>query len=159
MQRRADHPPPRSPTSLRTHTHTGDASNCTLKASVPDPAGGKPKKWELKLPARDHTQALENILDFISANVSPGFAGDVAAVGHRIVHGLDISKPVLLDARALAKIQEASVFAPLHNPAGLQGIQAAQQVFEGVPQVRPADAESVRCAPGGATRRAAHPRA
>ncbi|EFJ50488.1 acetate kinase [Volvox carteri f. nagariensis] len=113
----------------------GDSANCTLKASSPDPLGGKSRKWELKLPAADHTCALQEILDFISDNVSGSFSNEVVAVGHRIVHGLDISAPVLLDSVALERIREAAVFAPLHNPAGLQGIEAAQNVFSGVPQV------------------------
>ncbi|GIL65712.1 hypothetical protein Vafri_19392 [Volvox africanus] len=113
----------------------GDSANCTLKASAPDPLGGKARKWELKLPASDHTSALQEILGFISGHVSGSFSSEVVAVGHRVVHGLDISAPVLLDAVALDRIREAAVFAPLHNPAGLQGIEAAQRVFEGVPQV------------------------
>ncbi|GLC39612.1 hypothetical protein PLESTB_001956700 [Pleodorina starrii] len=113
----------------------GDKANCTLKASAPDPSGGKSRKWDLKLPAGDHTAALREILAFISDHVSGSFSREVVAVGHRIVHGLDISQPVLLDERALGRIREAAVFAPLHNPAGLQGIEAAQSVFQGVPQV------------------------
>lgn len=116
----------------------GDAQNCVLKASAPDPAnpGAKPRKWELKIPATDHIYAMQSIMDFISEQVSGSFAGEVMAVGHRIVHGLDTSAPVLLDERSTAKIRAASTFAPLHNPAGLQGIEAAQRVFgPAVPQV------------------------
>lgn len=113
----------------------GDSANCTLKAAAPDPLGGKARKWELQLPASDHTSALQQILTFISNNVSESFSHEVVAVGHRIVHGLDISAPVLLDDATLARIREAAVFAPLHNPAGLQGIEASQRIFEGVPQV------------------------
>ncbi|KXZ50987.1 ACK2 protein [Gonium pectorale] len=117
----------------------GDPLNCVLKAKE-DSTAGKPRKWELKIPAKDHVGAMNGIMDFIREAVGEGggyprgpFA--VRAVGHRIVHGLDLSDPVLLDAAALAKIREAAVLAPLHNPPGLQGIHAAQQVFPGVPQV------------------------
>ncbi|KXZ55440.1 ACK1 protein [Gonium pectorale] len=112
----------------------GDAANCTLKASVPD-GSGKAKKWELKIPAKDHVAAMQSIMDFITENVSSDFASEVMAVGHRIVHGLDISQPVLLTDESIAKIKEAATFAPLHNPPGLQGIDAAQKVFGTVPQV------------------------
>ncbi len=116
----------------------GDAQHCVLKASAPDPAnpGAKPRKWELKIPAADHITAMQGIMDFISEQVSGSFAAEVTAVGHRIVHGLDTSAPVLLDERSTAKIRAAATFAPLHNPAGLQGIEAAQRVFgPAVPQV------------------------
>ncbi len=52
-----------------------------------------------------------------------------------MVHGLDIHKAVLLDDAVIDKIRAAASLAPLHNPAGLQGIAAAQQVFKGVAQV------------------------
>lgn len=52
--------------------------------------------------------------------MSSTFAAEVRAVGHRIVHGLDISQPALLDEGVVAKIREAAVLAPLHNPPGLQ---------------------------------------
>ncbi|GFR50508.1 hypothetical protein Agub_g12774 [Astrephomene gubernaculifera] len=112
----------------------GDASNCVLKASAPS-AEGKPKKWEIKIPAKDHVGAMENILSFLKENVSGTFAKEVVAVGHRVVHGLDISQPAILCENTVNKIREAAVLAPLHNPPGLQGIDAAQKVFPDVPQV------------------------
>ncbi|KAG2438066.1 hypothetical protein HXX76_005676 [Chlamydomonas incerta] len=78
---------------------------------------------------------MKGILDFIKENVSATFAREVVAVGHRIVHGLDLSQPVLLTPSSLATIKQAAVLAPLHNPPGLQGIEAATEVFSGVPQV------------------------
>lgn len=115
----------------------GDAANCTLKASAPSEApGSKGRKWELKIPAKDHVGAMESIMDFIKENVSSAFSREVVAVGHRIVHGLDLSQPALLNEKTIDKIRQAAVLAPLHNPPGLQGIDAAQRVFSGVPQVR-----------------------
>lgn len=115
----------------------GDADNCTLKASAPPLKQGDPsRKWQLRVPAKDHVSAMQNIMDFIKDNVSSAFAQEVVAVGHRIVHGLEISQPVLLTKTAIGKIREAAVLAPLHNPPGLQGIDAAEKVFMGVPQVR-----------------------
>lgn len=54
----------------------------------------------------------------------------------RVVHGLDIHSAVQLTDATIAKIKQASVLAPLHNPPGLQGIEAALKVFGQVPQVR-----------------------
>ena len=85
--------------------------------------------------AKDHTSALQTILDFLRSNGVPKIADQVKAVGHRVVHGLDISAPVLLTPNVVQQIKNAQVLAPLHNPPGLVGIAAAQEVFKGVPQV------------------------
>jgi acetate kinase len=61
----------------------------------------------------------------------------LAAVGHRVVHGLDLTQACLVTPAIKAKIREAAKLAPLHNPAGLAGIEAAEAVFGGrggVPQ-------------------------
>ena len=74
-----------------------------------------------------------------AAPLPPSFPPQVSAVGHRVVHGMGISAPALLSAAVVAQIQDAAVLAPLHNAAGLQGIQAAQEVFgDAIPQVWPA---------------------
>jgi acetate kinase len=79
---------------------------------------------------------MHTILGFLLANFSRRFEDEVAAVGHRIVHGMTISEPSLLTEAVIEQIQEAAVLAPLHNRAGLQGIRAAQEVFGmAVPQV------------------------
>ncbi|KAG2454195.1 hypothetical protein HYH02_001230 [Chlamydomonas schloesseri] len=124
-----------SPGAAGLFDRIGDTANCVLKASVPED-GGKPKKFEKKIPAKDHLTAMQDIMSFIDENVSSTFASEVCAVGHRIVHGLDISQPKLLTPDVISCIQDASVFAPLHNPPHLQGIYAAQKVFgPSVPQV------------------------
>lgn len=77
---------------------------------------------------------METIMDFLGDNVSKKIHEEVMAVGHRVVHGLDIHNAVLLDDNVIEKIKVAAHLAPLHNPPGLQGIEAAQKVFSGVPQ-------------------------
>jgi len=60
----------------------------------------------------------------------------LGAVGHRVVHGGErLIAPTLIDDKALAIIDECSVYAPLHNPVNLAGIRAAREVFPAVPQV------------------------
>lgn len=59
-----------------------------------------------------------------------------AAIGHRIVHGgSDLFAPVVIDAGVLAKLEQATAFAPLHGPAALSLIRAAQGRYPHVPQV------------------------
>lgn len=113
----------------------GDAANSTLSAKVQLPDGTM-KKWNDKTPITNHTCALEKLMSFLGDNVSRNIEQEVVAVGHRIVHGLDIAKAVLLDDGVVSKIQQASTLAPLHNPPGLAGISASQKVFGMlVPQV------------------------
>jgi len=58
----------------------------------------------------------------------------IKAVGHRMVHGADIfTKSVIIDKEALAKFEAISHLAPLHNPANIAGINAAQEVLPDIP--------------------------
>lgn len=62
--------------------------------------------------------------------------GGLLAVGHRVVHGGEaFSDSVVLDAAAVAAIEECSPLAPLHNPANLLGIQAAREHLPGAVHV------------------------
>ncbi len=58
------------------------------------------------------------------------------AIGHRIVHGgADHVEPELIDASVLADLRDLIPLAPLHQPAGLAGIEAMAGAFGAVPQV------------------------
>jgi acetate kinase len=61
---------------------------------------------------------------------------DIAAIGHRVVHGgEDFHRPTLIDAAVVEAIRKNIPLAPLHNPANLDGIDVALRLFPGVPQV------------------------
>jgi acetate kinase len=61
---------------------------------------------------------------------------EIAAVGHRVVHGgADFADPVLVDDRLVAAVERLVPLAPLHNPANLEGIQVALKLFPDLPQV------------------------
>lgn len=63
-------------------------------------------------------------------------AGDIAAFGHRIVHGgPDLNRAVLVDEATLARIEAVSPLAPLHNPPALDVLKGLQRRFPGVPQI------------------------
>ncbi|MBI3563719.1 MAG: acetate kinase [Elusimicrobia bacterium] len=103
-------------------------------------ATGKPPFKE-DAPLRDYRAAIDRIVRW---TISPesGIEGvrsmaDIHAVGHRVVHGGEkFQKSVLIDASVVEGIEECVELAPLHNPANLKGIRAAQEVFgRGVPQV------------------------
>lgn len=84
---------------------------------------------------QDHQDALGVVSRFLGDAFSSGFTERMHSVGHRVVHGLTISEPVLIDEGVLATIREAIDLAPLHNPAGLQGIEAAMRTFASAPHV------------------------
>ena len=60
----------------------------------------------------------------------------VQACGHRVVHGKDIPRALLVSAEVERQIEDAASLAPLHNPPNLEGIRAAARIFVGTPQVQ-----------------------
>ena len=61
---------------------------------------------------------------------------NVAAVGHRVVHGAEkFKKPVLIDKVVIQKIKQYCSIAPLHNPANLAGILACKKLLPDIEQI------------------------
>jgi len=84
----------------------------------------------------DAGEAFAELLDSFARH-GPDLAGvDLAAVGHRVVHGGKyFAAATLVDDEVLATIAGLSSLAPLHNPAHVEGIRLARASFPGVPQV------------------------
>lgn len=84
----------------------------------------------------EHRQAIAEILKLLcdperGVVKSPA---DIAAVGHRIVHGGEkFAQSTLITPDVERGIQECSELAPLHNPHNLRGYHAAKQVLPDVP--------------------------
>lgn len=65
-----------------------------------------------------------------------GLRDGVTAIGHRIVHGGErFSAPVRLTPEVMEAVRACVPLAPLHNPANIAGIEAAQRAFPDLPQV------------------------
>lgn len=61
---------------------------------------------------------------------------EVDAVGHRIVHGGPrLAMPVVITPEVKQAISSVSAIAPLHNQAGLQGIELVERLLPSTPQV------------------------
>jgi acetate kinase len=61
---------------------------------------------------------------------------EIAAVGHRTVHGGDtFVGSTIIDEGVIAKMEACIPLAPLHNPANLTGIKEARKVLSDVPHV------------------------
>jgi acetate kinase len=83
-------------------------------------------------PTLDAKQALQGITVRLA---QPGLPA-VQAIGHRVVHGgPNLRQHGPIDDTLLQQLEHATAFAPLHVPAALALIRAAQQHFPGLPQV------------------------
>ncbi|MEG4211103.1 acetate kinase [Microcoleus sp. S13_B4] len=61
---------------------------------------------------------------------------EIDIVGHRVVHGgEDYQQSTLISPDVKKAIARLSVFAPVHNPVNLEGIEAIEKILENVPQV------------------------
>ena len=93
---------------------------------------------ELKTPILNHKTALnllsKQLLDEKSGVlISPD---DITVVGHRVVHGgKHFSETTEITQPIKEKIKALSLLAPLHNPANLEGIEVAEEVFPNAKQV------------------------
>lgn len=86
----------------------------------------------LMISGANHRAALAHLLPL----VQQAAGGALHGIGHRVVHGGEqFTSACRIDATVLQAIGNAAVLAPLHNPANLQGIEAALAVFPDLPQV------------------------
>jgi acetate kinase len=61
---------------------------------------------------------------------------EIRVIGQRVVHGGTVFRQsVRITSEVKAQIEALTELAPLHNPAALQSIKAAEDIFPGVPQV------------------------
>jgi acetate kinase len=90
-------------------------------------AGGSPERRPLD--AGRHGEAVARILEHLARL-------DVAAVGHRVVHGgLVFRASVRITPEVKARLAELTDLAPLHVPVNLEGIEAGLRALPQVPQV------------------------
>jgi acetate kinase len=82
----------------------------------------------------DHSEGFERVFGAFETGGEP--IGELAGIGHRVVHGGDrLTAPTLIDDAAIAAIAEQVPLAPLHNPSNLLGIRIAMASFPDTPQV------------------------
>ncbi|MGN1310291.1 MAG: acetate/propionate family kinase [Clostridia bacterium] len=97
---------------------------------------GKKHVKELELP--NHTVAFEAVLEFLT-DAEIGAIKDISeidAIGHRIVNGgPSFTKSVVITPEVLEEYNKCIEYAPLHNPAHLQGINACMSLMPNVPEV------------------------
>lgn len=96
-------------------------------------AGGR-TPIALETAVSDHQSAIHLILDWALSEKSSvqgvRCAGDIHAVGHRVSHGGEsFCESIRIDRDVLRGIEACVDLAPLHNPANLNGIRAAKELF------------------------------
>jgi len=98
---------------------------------------GRPEQRAVR-PIADHNEAILAVLTAL-LDAESGVIRDkteIAAVGHRTVHGGEsFSASVQVDEDVIQTIRDCSVFAPLHNPANLKGIEVCLELLPDTPQV------------------------
>ena len=101
-----------------------------------DAAGGPGIVYEKSI--SDHRSAMNEAIGQLTAPGTGVISGpdEIAAVGHRVVHGGEyFQKPTQVDRMVLEAIEKTIPLAPLHNPANLMGIKVARELFPHAPQV------------------------
>lgn len=89
------------------------------------------KETELK----DHKAAFELLVKELIDNKIVDSLDEIAGIGHRIVQGGSyFDKTVLATEDNISIVEKLSSLAPLHNPAAVVGIRAAQSVFPNATQ-------------------------
>ncbi|WP_261816905.1 acetate kinase [Vibrio gallicus] len=80
-----------------------------------------------------HDEALSFIVDTILAS-KPELSASLKAVGHRVVSGGEkFTESALVTDTVVKGIEDCVSLAPLHNPAAIVGIKAAQKAFPSLP--------------------------
>lgn len=96
------------------------------------------EKYKYEVIARNHGEAINFVLKQFTDEKYPVISSldEITAIGHRVVHGGEKFKNSTIVTEEVKKgIEEAITFAPLHNPAHLQGIKACEEFLPGKPNV------------------------
>ena len=85
---------------------------------------------------KNHTEAVEVLVDELLTHKVIESMDEIKAVGHRVLHGGEkYSDSVLIDEEVMQSIKDLTKLGPLHIPGNLAGIEAMQEALPGVPMV------------------------
>lgn len=88
------------------------------------------EKIKKEVEIKDHRVAFEILVNELLENKIVNSLDEIKGIGNRVVQGgAYFDKTVIVDNDVIAKIDELSSLAPLHNPAAITGIKAAQEVI------------------------------
>ncbi len=117
---------------MKGHYDRIGAPNSVLKVTVRD------KKTVIDHPVKDINEAISEVLNLLVSkeyNIIKSL-DEIGAIGHRIVHGGEkLKNSVIINDEVINEIKECITLAPLHNPAGLAGIDACRKLLPNTPMV------------------------
>lgn len=93
---------------------------------------------EEELPSKSRPDVISHMLDTLTEGKTQVIAdlSEIDIVGHRVVHGgEEYRQPTVITPEVKDAIIHLATFAPVHNPANLEGIEAIEQILPDVPQV------------------------
>ena len=96
------------------------------------------QKIEIKHPAKTHEEAVDFTLKQLT---NPEYKvidslDEISAIGHRLLNGGEkIKESSIITDYVVDVLRECIDLAPLHNPAGIIGIEACKKVMPGKPMV------------------------
>ena len=86
------------------------------------------EKFIKECPIKDHSVAVQLLLDALVDHHVVESLGEIEACGHRVVHGGEYyNDAVKVDEEVVARVEELAELAPLHNPAHLTGYYAFKE--------------------------------
>lgn len=102
------------------------------------PGSATQREIVIEQPIADHYSGMMLVINLLT-DKEKGIvkdASEIAAIGHRVVHGgEDFRASTRITPKVIEAIQRNIPLAPLHNPANLDGIRVAMDIFPAVFQV------------------------
>jgi acetate kinase len=96
------------------------------------------RQTRIERPVKDHRDGLGLVMQMLTDPAKGAVAslGEIAACGHRVVHGGEAATGTLVVDEAVERaIEKYGELAPLHNPPNLAGIRSARAIMGRIPQV------------------------
>lgn len=90
-----------------------------------------------KLNVKNHEQGINYLFKLLHDSKwgSIKRSTEISVVGHRVVHGGQMSKTALASGPAMKYLESFKMLAPLHNPHNITGIKVTKKLLPNVPQV------------------------
>lgn len=95
-------------------------------------------KIKINAPMPTHTEAIALVLEQLTDKENGVISSldEINAVGHRMVHGGEkFACSALVTDEMIETVETCNIFAPLHNPATLIGVNVCRELLPGKPMV------------------------
>ena len=106
------------------------SAGSTVAASAGPPVAAHPVSQPAEAPDLEHAAAW--LIGWLQKHTA---FDRVKAIGHRIVHGMDITQPTLVDDNLLKRLREISSYDPDHLPGEIALIEVFRKQYPQIPQV------------------------